>query len=75
MAKLTRPSKLPKFWLNCIEAKYEGKGRPYTRKDFDEGLGEFAGLSDQPPCWLWRELMDAYPEAKVVLVQRDFESW
>lgn len=41
-----------KFWLNCIEAKYEGKGRPYTRKDFDHGLGEYAGVTDMPCCFL-----------------------
>ncbi|KAK4499853.1 hypothetical protein PRZ48_008039 [Zasmidium cellare] len=68
-------SKPPKFWLNAIEAKFEGKGHPYTRADFEVGLSKYAALSDQPCCWLWRELMDAYPEAKVILIQRDFESW
>ncbi|KAF2168844.1 hypothetical protein M409DRAFT_20859 [Zasmidium cellare ATCC 36951] len=67
--------KPPKFWLNAIEAKYEGKGTPYTRSDFEVGLGKYAALSDQPCYWLWRELMDAYPEAKVILVQRDFQRW
>lgn len=68
-------SKPPKFWLNAVEAKFEGKGKPYSREDFDVGLGDFAGVSDLPGCFLWRELMDAYPEAKVILVPRDFESW
>lgn len=67
--------KPPKFWLNAVEAKFEGKGKPYTREDFDVGLGSFAAVSDLPGCFLWRELMDAYPEAKVILVPRDFESW
>lgn len=70
-----RDRKPAKFWLDAIEAKYEGKDTPYTRSDFEVGLSKYAALSDQPCCWLWRELMDAYPEAKVILVQRDFESW
>lgn len=64
-----------KFWLKCVEAKYEGRGKVYGREEFDEGLGDFAGVTDTPSCFLWRELMDAYPEAKVILVNRDYEAW
>lgn len=67
---LITPSPRGKFWLHPVLAKYEGKGSQHTRKDFDTGLGEYAATTDTPTCFLWRELMDAYPEAKVVLVNR-----
>jgi hypothetical protein len=58
-----------------VEAKYEGKGKAYGRAEFDAGLGEYAAVTDIPPCFLWEEMMRAYPEAKVVLVERDFDRW
>ena len=64
-----------KYWLNCVEAKYEGKGKVYGREEFDEGLGDYAAVTDTPCCFLWKELMEAYPEAKVILVERNLESW
>ena len=64
-----------RFWLDCVEAKYDGTGRSAQREDFDDALGSYGGTTDMPYCFLWEELMQAYPEAKVVLVNRDFESW
>ena len=64
-----------KFWLNCVEAKWDGKGKVYGREEFDDGLGAYAAVTDMPANFVWDDLMAAYPEAKVVLVIRDFEPW
>ncbi|KXT00967.1 hypothetical protein AC578_8208 [Pseudocercospora eumusae] len=74
MYLLMRNTPPAKFWLKCIEAKYEGKGKIHGREEFDEGLGKFTSFTDLPSSFLWREPIDAYPEAKVVLVNRDYEA-
>ncbi len=47
--------------------------------DGDEPWGEVFGDArstvDWPSAFHWRELMDAYPDAKVLLSVRDHESW
>lgn len=54
---------------------------PQWRKAFD-GDGDwdeiFAGKEstvDWPAAWHWRELMDVYPDAKILLSVRDADSW
>lgn len=58
----------------AIDAKYHN-GKSFTRADWDELLGHCAATTDAPLCLFWRELIEAYPEAKVVLVQRDEDKW
>ena len=36
---------------------------------------EYIACVDAPSCFLWRELMALYPDAKVVLTVRDSERW
>ena len=63
------------MWANALKAKYYGKGKPFGRKEFDQLLGHTSAVSDAPCMVMWEELIDAYPEAKVVLTQRDEEKW
>ena len=35
----------------------------------------YQATCDFPSCFFWRELLDAYPAAKVILTSRDPESW
>eukprot|EP00567_Pseudictyota_dubia_P014689 CAMPEP_0197457842 /NCGR_PEP_ID=MMETSP1175-20131217/47213_1 /TAXON_ID=1003142 /ORGANISM="Triceratium dubium, Strain CCMP147" /LENGTH=245 /DNA_ID=CAMNT_0042992319 /DNA_START=65 /DNA_END=802 /DNA_ORIENTATION=+ len=35
----------------------------------------FNATLDQPPCFLYRELMEYYPEAKVLRTERDASAW
>ncbi len=63
------------MWNEALRAKFEGLGKPYGRAEFDQLLGESAAVTDTPGCILWEELVEAYPEAKVVLVDRDEEKW
>ncbi|KAF2159491.1 hypothetical protein M409DRAFT_70947 [Zasmidium cellare ATCC 36951] len=62
-------------WEQAVDAKYYGRGEAFTRKDWDELLGHCSATTDFPCAAFWRELCAAYPEAKVVLVQRDEDKW
>lgn len=58
----------------AVDAKYNN-GPPFTKADWDETLGHCAAISDSPLVLFWRELVECYPDAKVVLVQRDEDKW
>ena len=38
-----------------------------TRHDWNEVFGNYTAAVDNPACCVWRELMQAYPDAKVLL--------
>ena len=61
--------------LLSLEAKYDGKGKPYGRVEFDKLLGHCQAVSDIPALCFAEELIAAYPEAKVILTVRDVDSW
>ena len=46
-----------------------------TEADWDEIFGEHESTVDWPGSFFYRELADAYPDAKVVLSVRDPEAW
>ncbi|KAH8800223.1 hypothetical protein F5884DRAFT_686139 [Xylogone sp. PMI_703] len=47
-----------------------------TAQDFDHILGHCEALTDQPACLLSSDLIDAYPDAKIILNQRrDVDTW
>lgn len=61
-----------------IVAKYQPSAAtcpPFGRKEFDQLLGQYRAVTDMPMSHFGPELMEAYPDAKVVLVERDIESW
>ncbi|KAK1445934.1 hypothetical protein CMEL01_10177 [Colletotrichum melonis] len=65
-------------WFDAVQAKYYGKGKPFTTEDFDDLVGEWAVVSDNPAIGFAEELLQTYPEAikaKVVLVCRDLDKW
>jgi hypothetical protein len=43
--------------------------------DWDEVFNGYQATVDWPACVFWRELMDAYPDAKVLLSVRDPDKW
>ncbi|KAL8827164.1 MAG: hypothetical protein Q9170_007122 [Blastenia crenularia] len=63
------------MWREALEAKYHNKGHKYTRKDWDQLLGHCQAVADFPPAAFIPELHEAYPDAKVVIVQRDAQKW
>ncbi|KAH8736384.1 P-loop containing nucleoside triphosphate hydrolase protein [Ilyonectria robusta] len=61
-------------WVRAFEAKYAGKGT-FTRADWDRLLGDCQAVCDAPAAFFGAELAVAYPEAKVVILNRDPEQW
>lgn len=62
------------MWVEAIKGKYFG-GRKFTRQDWDQLLGHCQAVCDFPACAFAEELIAAYPEAKVILTNRNIESW
>ncbi|PYH89013.1 hypothetical protein BO71DRAFT_435204 [Aspergillus ellipticus CBS 707.79] len=60
-----------RMWIEALEAKFEGQGDPFTRADWDQLLGHCRAVTDIPCAILYQELLEAYPEAKVILTVRD----
>jgi hypothetical protein len=48
---------------------------PYGKAEFDKLLGDYDAVMDLPGCVFAKELIDAYPEAKVVLTTRKYDEW
>ncbi|KAI3334531.1 P-loop containing nucleoside triphosphate hydrolase protein [Ustulina deusta] len=62
------------LWMDALRAKYDGVGE-FTRKDWDKLLGGSQAVCDWPACAFAKELIEAYPEAKIVMTTRDVDSW
>jgi hypothetical protein len=62
------------FWYQALNAKFRG-GKKFTREDWDRMFGNCRAISDLPAILFAEELMEAYPEAKVILSTRDADSW
>ena len=43
--------------------------------DWERLLAGYASCVDFPSCWYWRDIVRAWPEAKVILTWRSPESW
>ena len=71
------------MWEEGVELKFPGsskkkrgiKGPQFGRTEFDQLLGQYEVVSDSPAIAFAKELILAYPEAKVIIVERDVESW
>ncbi|KAK2609946.1 hypothetical protein N8I77_003414 [Diaporthe amygdali] len=48
--------------------------KPFIRKDWDELFGVYDAVTDLSCFWAL-QLADAYPDAKVILSERDFDKW
>lgn len=63
-------------WNAAQDAKFFGKGSPFSCAQWDALLGTFGAVSADPPAIAFAEdLISTYPEAKVILVERDIETW
>ncbi|KAJ7290792.1 P-loop containing nucleoside triphosphate hydrolase protein [Mycena rebaudengoi] len=63
------------MWMEAIDAKFFGKGQPYGREEWDQLLGHCQAVTDAPSILFSEELIAAYPDAKVILTNRDPEKW
>jgi hypothetical protein len=63
------------MWTKGLQAKYSHSDRQFGRPEFDQLLAHWGACTDQPANVFAEELVSAYPEAKVVLVERDEDKW
>ncbi|KAI1176578.1 P-loop containing nucleoside triphosphate hydrolase protein [Nemania sp. FL0916] len=64
------------MWIDALDAKINGRGKEFTKTEWDQLLGHCQAVTDTPCHVFWRELLDAYPDTKVVLSVRDSpEQW
>lgn len=62
----------------AVDAKYynDGSIKPWTTEDFDQIYRDFGAISELPAITMVPEILAAYPDAKVVLVERqDIDAW
>ncbi|KAI0908020.1 hypothetical protein F4823DRAFT_640691 [Ustulina deusta] len=62
-----------KYWGYVIKAKISGRDIP--RSVWDNLFGDYQAVVDAPGCYFAIELAQAYPNAKVVMLNRDSEKW
>ncbi|KAK5708671.1 hypothetical protein LTR17_020503 [Elasticomyces elasticus] len=65
------------MWREAYESKYFAlPGSPVLdHQFFDKLLGHVSAVTDIPAASFGTDLIAAYPDAKVVLVERDIEAW
>ncbi|PSR76410.1 P-loop containing nucleoside triphosphate hydrolase protein [Coniella lustricola] len=63
------------LWLQALDAKFAGAGPAWGRAEFDEILAGNEGVADFPAAVFVKELLDAYPEAAVLLTIRSEDAW
>ncbi|ETS73814.1 hypothetical protein PFICI_14760 [Pestalotiopsis fici W106-1] len=71
---LTRPESFIKNWVLITRAKADGD-RELSLKLLRENMAGFVGGTDVPIVCVVPELVDLYPDMKVVLVTRDPDTW
>ncbi|KAF2857160.1 hypothetical protein K470DRAFT_12862 [Piedraia hortae CBS 480.64] len=75
MAKVVSNVGESHYWLRAAEAKFFGRGKPFTKEDWDEVLGSCMATTDMPSAAFADDLIASYPEAKVILNYRDVDAW
>ncbi|KAJ0421148.1 hypothetical protein BJY00DRAFT_312330 [Aspergillus carlsbadensis] len=65
------------MWQEGIDRKFfNAPGPKYGRAEFDQLLHDYGAISSDTPAIAFADdLIEAYPEAKIVLVERDIDSW
>ncbi|KXL43971.1 hypothetical protein M433DRAFT_155355 [Acidomyces richmondensis BFW] len=53
---------------------YKTPGDPLTAEEWDAIFGEFDAITDIA-CLYWKQLLETYPDAKFVLVERPVDKW
>jgi len=61
-------------WQDAFAAKFDKKGK-FGREEWDQLLGHCQAVCDWPAVAFAKELIEAYPEAKIIVTTRDVDSW
>ena len=62
------------MWQDAFAAKFDGEGE-FGKEQWDQLLGHCQAVCDWPAVAFAKELIEAYPEAKVLITTRDVDSW
>lgn len=62
------------MWIKAYAARHAGD-KAQTLKLVREATAGFVAVADLPPADFIPEMMELYPDAKVVLVSRDPQKW
>lgn len=62
-------------WLAAWNGKVENSKPAFTRQDWDRLLARYTAVTDMPSACFARELIQFYPDAKVILVVREEQAW
>ncbi|KAI0452106.1 P-loop containing nucleoside triphosphate hydrolase protein [Xylaria acuta] len=62
-------------WGEAIRAKYFGEGELFGRKEFDKMYGDYNAACNYPGTMVAEDLVKAYPNAKIILTNRDVDKW
>jgi len=57
-------------WFNLLDRKNKKSDKAINRETFDNVLGDYVAVSDLPAVLFATELLNAYPDAKVILNKR-----
>jgi hypothetical protein len=64
------------LWVPLLRAAAKGNRNPARNFDWDRLLGDCDGVMDMPPCMFTEELLDFYPDAKIIFNRRaDMRAW
>lgn len=63
------------MWVEAYDAKLKDTGQQFGSAEFDKLLGHCMAVTDAPAIDFGTELIEAYPESKIILVDRDIEAW
>ena len=64
------------MWVEAVNVKYHrDTSKKLDRQFWDQLLGHVAAVTDTPANMFGKELIESYPNAKVVLVERDIDTW
>jgi hypothetical protein len=59
------------MWIEALNAKFKGIGEPFGKNQWGALLGHCQAITDTPCVMFYKELLAAYPDAKVILTERD----
>lgn len=67
----------PALWIKAFDNKYgkPGNEKPWNRDRWNKILGLSQACCDMPAAVFSVEIANAYPEAKVIILNRDPEKW
>lgn len=65
-------------WVQLMRRKFDDTSSPdhtITRADFDAIIGDCEAVTDMPCVNFARKLVEAFPEAKVIINTREIDAW